>query len=1367
MKRTKIGLSLLAVILTVLSSCDNAFLPTPFIPGNEINSSRSIDAPDGLTATHGGYRSITVSWNPKSDAVLYYIYRSNSPLETFVRNGETSENKFEFKVTPGATVFYRISSVSQEGEESSISTFVKGTSLAQPVISDITEKTESGAAVTWYMENVSDDTYRNNLLYTVYCFDGPRTVAQLALDGSTLIENKANFSNLNPNTRYEYQVEAYLRSDQNAIEKSVKVDAATARRMRPGAPENLKATRGKATDKIELTFELPDNVDIALGDNQFKQHPVYFVISKRRYSAVGNNEYQKICSYFGINKEKAANELDVIDSYIPGVTVKWTDKTVTRGVEYEYQVQSYVDETQNVISSDSSKASIVGWAMGEGNLDFGKVNYKLFDGLDEYESAKLPLLFDFDPKDVTYSYTLVEKVEPIEDDHPYDPFLDGFDRNITPLTYNEIRNYTASMDLTQQSDIGTPGRGIYSYEVKINLNGETIDTVATIGKVEVSENTQPIIVEGFHVQDGYTDKFVFKWNYRGNRKYIISMSDNRTTWTDIDTVNPNPNNDSTVEDDNYSHTYSTGITPGITKYFAIRPYRDNTSNNDGSSFKAGQMVYATTASKTLGVPVVALSGDASYSNITVAWPETQKADTYRIKYWYTSEGKTTIKTAATVARNDPNLRTDVSERLNYTFSPFVNNAAETAKAGLEIQVEVEALNESLRAEVGGGEIATTSNNTVATKLVGPALLNPQASRAVSRSNIDVSWDKISGANGYYVYRRQFNMNNSAEEGTAAIVYYVPASETSSFAPTGKELALDSVTNEKIDATVVKATAGFANNRYTLTDIYLPDTDYDGGIYARHLPAYRDQQNDIAQGLSYRYYIVPVINRNNAPEPLNRIEFVYAKDSSNKNTNISAYTIQESGKTISYSGAAAFEKEGFTIGFAQNVIATKGTHSSGGNVNDRIQIKWDQYSAKLNGLGFTPSFTVYRRLSDTTTWVTVQGEINGVQFVDNPPENERGRTYEYVVGISNGNTVSQPGESRRFIDKCKSNKDDKGRAHYLGFIQGQVRMNSVSRDARMVGSEFAELVTWRSAGISPYSSTEYNWGIDGYTLFLLNRNVNNGREWIEVTDVPVSGLPNQLNQNFTVANNASNILKVLRDYRHYFKVRSYVLNNGDKVYCTDPAPNYLWTDGAENEFVKWGARQISTNEFAAITALSIGTAMNWAGSETSSVPDRNTGSGSVSFSNQVTLGYSRNIDFSNSKPYFVTIGGRLHGRCVAINQTPAKYGAYGQTLSGLSGSDQDSRLTVNGPDDVNGMYSGGVYIRGMESGAGTGPYKVTYNGQTDVAIEAKHYKENFTFQVGSNGYKRTRNFDWSPSGGIAGTSPDKWWYPLSGDKAGWD
>ena len=1329
----------------VLAACDTPYFPSPNVPGAGTDS-RTINAPDGVTATQGEKGYIELSWNEVPRADSYRVFKTESLLLPFSNCGVTGRNQFRFddNIPKGSVIYYHIVAIAPDGSMSSPSLPVEGTTLAQPYINEIIDVTEESATVAWGMKNA--EYYRNELQYIVTCFDGANEVGRIEVDGT---KDRVTFRNLAANTKYSYRVEAHLSGKPNAREDSGLVNKETLRRTKPGAPKKLRASRGTAKDKIELTFELPDKVDIVLGADEYDSKPVYFVISKRRAS--GTSGYQIVCPYFGSNAvTAAARGGKSFPDYQQGKEVTWTDDIARgdRGVEYQYQVQAYVDDGAQEKTADDSKAATneneTGWALSEGSLSVDDLEYTANEKEDEYIKARLWLKFDFADKGVTYEYALVETIEPIDDNDPNDPNGTITRTEISTFSYNAIKKYAAEKNLTQKTTEATPGRGLYSYAVGIKLDGKTIDTVETIGNVEVSELIEKILVEGFNVLDGYKDRFVFKWQYREDRKYVLYESnDGKTGWTEIHSVNDTPDNTNSAVK-NYEYTYKAGVTTGMNKYFAIRAFR----NKDGI-LKQGQMAYAPAGiSQTLGVPVLSLGTEPSYTTITAAWKPAQKADAYRIKYWYTGEGS--YASAKTV--DVTNLTTDAYGNITCPFIPFENNTVEAAKAGKEIQVAVDAVNAALSAAAGIGEIATSSQGTPAAKrLVGPAELNPSASKAVSPTQIEVSWNRIEGAAGYYVFRRQFDMNNSAEKGIKPIAYYVTVKDGAP-AVTGKSIALDNYGVEiDTDTNGVTAVPSIEGSRYTLKDIYMPDGDF-SGKYERYSPAYRDQQNDLAQGFTYRYYVAPVINSADNPD------FKYANG---------VYTIG----AVTYSGASALlERDGFAIGFGQDVKATKGTYSSSsGGANDRIRISWSA-PPRLAAIGFSPSYTVYRKAHNAPSWGAPLDTTNESYYVDNQPAS--GIVYEYLIGISG----SQPQASSRFIEQCKTLRSERNIPDHVGYMLGMVKMNNVSRDERKDGNgQFAELVTWNSSRVDNPYSTSNNWGFDGYTIFLLNRNVNNGRQWDTVMDVPVSDLADQGNQSRTVDNDA-NRLKVLRDYRHYYKVRSYVWNGDQKVYCPDPAPEYVFADGRNDDYVKWGTRQVSTEEFAAIAALSIGTAMNWAGDDNSDVPDRNwSGSHNVNIG-ESDIGYNRDINFNNSKPYFINISGHLYGYAGATAITPVEYGRHRTLTIGFPSGYKDmlSTLTITGPAELNGMFSGKITILRMGDSSGAGnAFRVTYNGASDQAPDPKHWRTCFTFGEWLKAYKRTRNFDWSPSAGITGTGNvgpnmnDKWWYPVNGSRAGWD
>jgi len=1333
----------------IFFSCQDPHLPVPNVPKNELHSGADRNVPFNLSATHGEKQRISLSWNPVSNAALYYIYSADSPLSTFTLCGETSSTSFTFKVSPGSTIYYRVSSCSYDGTESDQSNYVIGTSLAQPLISDITDISEESSSVTWYMNNVSKSTctcpsrvieegqdpvvictcqnkYYNDLIYVVYCFNGDTEFAQILLKASEISENRVVFTGLYANTIYMYQVEAYLRTDQSASEKSEKMDAATARRFRPGAPEHLTATSGASANKIALTFVLPDKVDLALGENKFDPKPLYFTISKRIYSESHSNAYQLVCSYFG-EDSKGGQSFE----YIPGAYVTWEDNIQDnqRGVTYEYLVQSYVDNTTRIISSDTSRASAIGWALSRGTVSYGKTVYVPNVEGKLYIEAKLPVIFNFDTKGVTYDFTVVAYVKPIDDillvEKPYefDPDADFVIRRGN-LSYEDAKNYILEMDLTQKSCEQSPGRGIYSVEIEVNLPGQDlITTFKAIGSVEISEDTSPIVVENFSVQDGYTNKFVLSWDNHENRRYTIEESVNGTNWTSTGiVVNPNPVDNEKVTE-NYKHEI-TGQASGITRYFRIRPA---SSVGDGK-FKDGQPVYAPEA-QTLGVPELSLVKGLSYSVINPEWTEAQKADTYRIKYRYTEDGaNAAYKIAGLVTTED--IFIDASGKFSYSFKPEGYN--DVSKAGKEIQIKVDALNRGLQSAVGGGEISTTSvEENVKTKLVGTALLNTSVTKATSSQDISVSWDGVTGAGGYYVFRRQFNLTNAAEEGSEAIVYYVPATSASSASSiniTGKNLITDH-TNSRADTTTVKVSASFANSRYTLRDMFLSDNEYSSLAYANHTQAYRNQQNDIVQGLTYRYFVVPVIVRdNNVPDPLNAIEFTYIRNGSNKNTSISSFKIRENNADIQYTGAAAIEKDGFTIGFGQNVTASKGTYSTekdsyGNNVSSGIRITWEMPSRLKEVSGFTPRYTLYGRVAGTGTWTPLLADVTTTTFSYKPPntgrDRGRGIAYEYAVSISNaGANPSSPHQSIRFIAECAKQLDDRGRQKMLGFMLDMIEVEGVSRnELRDSANNFAEEVKWFSGGVyNPYNSDNVIWGIDGYDLFVMNRNIN--ANWHRIADV--TSFPNQLNQNVRVSNVKGantlqdDLLKVIRDYKHFFKVRSYVkTEDGEKVYCPDPVWTYQYRWGSnsaahiiasdlmQNDFVKWGARQITANEFIRIGTLYMarglakinGTAWNTGYWQKSASASTGIG-GSGNLTAESNFGVTEwEFVFNEYKEdmmarcgtwmTFITINGKTRARTGATNQYPQRYREWN--------ANTPEWLDIRGPWDTPNLYTGKIRV----------------------------------------------------------------------------
>jgi hypothetical protein len=168
---------------------------------------------------------------------------------------------------------------------------------------------------------------------------------------------------------------------------------------------------------------------------------------------------------------------------------------------------------------------------------------------------------------------------------------------------------------------------------------------------------------------------------------------------------------------------------------------------------------------------------------------------------------------------------------------------------------------------------------------------------------------------------------------------------------------------------------------------------------------------------------------------------------------------------------------------------------------------------------------------------------------------------------------------------------------------------------------------------------------------MNRNIDG--DWHMIKDIPYGDIADELDQS-TMVTNSSGLLKVLRDYKHFFKIRSYVNGPDGKVYCPDPSYTYTHArndtaayninqtaDPYNTEYVMWGARQVTPTELVKIATLVIawgvdqsggGSRWNWqslVGGYTLTT-NNNGSSGTVYAKSSSGVGMWW-FDFSNYKP----------------------------------------------------------------------------------------------------------------------------------------
>jgi len=811
---------------------------------------------------------------------------------------------------------------------------------------------------------------------------------------------------------------------------------------------------------------------------------------------------------------------------------------------------------------------------------------------------------------------------------------------------------TAAVKETYQAAINTAQAvcdGLFSTaqditDAKLTLNVAT----TTFNAAKQRGNLDDIEVNDFSVQDGYADKFVITWLREPTYIYRLRMSATEIGgWSQIAQFEADEGSTKAIS------TYLvTGIGAGETRYFTMQAYQ---IGEDGLE-AGGKNVARSNEKVTMGVPVLSLVNNGpSHHTVSLSWTKANKADAYQIVYSIAGDSTSPHAKEVTIDELTP-----ITGGYTYSFRP--NGFDNPQVLGRQITIHVKALNKALRqASNCSIEDVTTTSNDVTTRLVGPAELNAAATQAATADNIKLSWDPVAGAAGYYVFRRQFNLANTAVAGAETVAYYV-AAQNDSVTVTSKNIAPG-------DTTTTKASAAVVGERLTLTDAWMTDSEYNG-TYSGYTANYKNQQNDIARGNAYRYFIVPV---------------AASTDTVQFNAGNVPYSITSGGDTIAYSAAPSFEKTGFTVGFGQNVTATKGTYVSGGNVNDGIQITWSA-PPLLASAGVTPNYTLYRRQYNGS-WETVAVLGTGTSHISTTETS--GIVYEYAVGI-NG---SRPDNLGRYsIDRAVQEVNTKGIPHAYGFIQEMVKLQGVSRgEDADANASYGERVTLYNNS-NPY----YNMGIDGYKTEVMNRNLS--ANWNELGHVGTAGSPTDATQGILHVNNASNHLKVMRDYKHYHKVRSFVWSNGEgstRIYCPDPA--YTWSNGGQNDYVKWGARQVTTDEYIKITTLFMAHGIyeifkdSWAivSANKKTITANGTGtSGTAQSDYSGITPVNWYFTFSNYREdiqartgdwvTFIALTGKLWGQASAGSAYPNRYG-------------DEVEFDIDGPLDTPYLYTGRMSV----------------------------------------------------------------------------
>lgn len=1296
--------TIVLAVATVFFGCENDLIPSPEIDkiidsgGTSINE--AVKPPAGLTASHGGYKSVTLSWNAAANAVRYNIYGAANPFETFVKVGETKDASSSILLdeVAGSVRYYYVKSIDYKGGESFASSTVKGSTMATPSITMIESSSDgTQTTVSWWMSNCDSTTYSDSVKYKVRCFleDG-KSVDETTCDGTV---SSVVFKGLSPKTKYLYDVGAYIpvnAAEENKYEWSDRIDSETARKLIPDAAKEFTATQGTLYTKVELSWLLPDFVDAKVSSSLFNRNPVYFTIERKEKDSV-SQEWTCIVPYIGscltsaekipggivfdcaslssenVNVKLEAGTLENAETsetytgYIPGTKIYYCDTSAVAGVKYEYRITSFTDDSKNAVSSENSRSVCEGWSLSTPSFETSAVYEKADDGSTLHSAVKVEYKFDFDTLglDETYGYVITSQRTPLSaDEAAGEEVFEGYWTD--EASVNSAAK-TFAFDATDEA-ANSLLEGYYkfkAYVVPAGMNSvpagedEYFARAEAFGVVTVVHDSANLpSVTGFSVEDGYSDKFKIKWDYNSNYDYVLKWIpyEGETALAEESlALSKEELNALAAKSSDRTVTYEHAALSGDRRKYMLEA---------SAGFSITKK--ADSVSETLGTAVPYCT-QYFYDKIVVSWPAVQlaksdAADFTVNAYYKDDETKTPVVDFA-----GGNGAVVFDETAGIYTCTLENPAGynDVLRSGKTILFAVTA---------ASSKTSDTTEAVFATATLGPALVNARVA-APSSEEIVLEWNAVKGAAGYIIRRALYSDGTAAAVDKADTYFYDCAKNVLT------------VGGEAVDgtrATVSKKDDGGATV-YSLCDKYAAVSDITN--------PYQNNQARIAWGLPFGYAVIPV-----AAEEDFSFTDGFVLDASSK-VDYCTKT-DEAGEVTS---TALADVKGACFGYALNLKAQKAEQ---GNIQ---RVDWELPYLSAAGIEQKVPSLYRREVLETGSFGSWERVSAAVLKADSTfatykvPETERKKVYEYAVNYNPGTSVFK----NEFVSYCENKKEERYtypdgvecESEFKGYLLYDDNY-SVAYAAETDSSKpeyYAERVT-----IDNWNKTARALGPDSYTVSILNNNL--GSEWIpvltfnaadfsattEAADIGFSLTEGNLEARLYpkaiaegTAQTTEGALKVLRDARHYYRI---TLNRGEH--------------SADVNNGVYAYRQITAEELvrAATLAMAVGmknTGAAWKvkafGGTTTSVSDGVTiaSSGGVGYGKEKYFVHT--ISFENATPLLVTQSGKSasflsitgnvtgetwkNGKAGGEKYYPAEYMNYGST-----------KVSVSSGTEFGGLYS---------------------------------------------------------------------------------
>lgn len=1196
-----------AIFAAMLSiSCKQLASFEPSVDGARVVVSKTFSAPTDLTATQGRKQKISLEWTPVSGAKYYEIHSAKSATAEFEKIYETDKNSFDDKVGAGSTRYYKVCAVKSNDTKSAFSTIVKGTSLAQPVISGGTI-TESTATIFWFMENargINEDNYEEFLKFEVFCEGGSDTLSQ-TFDAKEMSSYKCDFYNLAGSTEYTFYVVAYTTKDQQSTEQTPRVNKNTLTSYTPLAP-TFNASEGTSAEGIWLNITLPEMVKvntvtkISPDEKVDESYPLYFKVSRR---IVDTGSYDEVCSLYYNGTEFTTDPVKYQEGGAPykaGETGAWfdNDTNLRGGEKYEYKIISYSDTAgyDTVVCPDGTKNNststpddddklfkkAVGWKCARPSF---KVNspydkkYKEENG-NNVEVLSYEFGFSAEWNDLgkagEYKFAIKQNRKPLDaiDSSAGDDTWLKNEKNKSKFfdTLEEINSYKVKFG--SESGLTSDDEGLYIYTLYIvskdvgeigealGVEGKELCHTGAIDKILVTKSVN-LPEPGFTVKGGYTNKVVLTVsNLEPNVKYEVT----RTTILK-DGISSNDSEEITLLETGNDVTSTTFEYPDKVQdncryYYILKA----TDKNGEYSLSESQ------EAETLGTPNVSFNREAlSYDSITISFDGVLAAKEYVVTLGSSGDfgGGAEFKITKNGEKWVSEATADVKFAAN-KFTVTINKPEgyDNARlAGTKANVTVTAHSSNDNAPSGG----------VPVNVLGPAEVGAKVNTfaEAKEDSISVTWKAVEGAKGYLIRRVMYNdvgMMKPAEG--SGVTYYC-------------EVASEKITTDGDGTLSGRIEFSKDGEKLTLVDKYKK---------ADSNAEYEEAQAKIAWGLPFRYVVLPVLNKNN-----DNFDFKFKDDSFDFKFKDDSLAL-DSGK-VAYKNLAPTAATA-TLGYGLNLVAEKAM--SGNQQN----IKWNKPHVD-NTAATRP--IVYRRVAgESGVFTRFRDGIDEVfdenAKMDIKPTDEDTLygAFEYLVkyypkGASTDDKISPPDSLLDYIakqtaeyntpdinNKTMTEQDNKG---YLLTIENFLAEIDKAKD-------YYEKISWKSWNYNTRAV-----GPDSMMIFIQNNNISadpkpaveiveaNAEKTINYVGSDIDGAslgassirikPKSVSDNGAGTAATDGLLKVLRDYKHNYTFELRRTGGEEPIIVSNK--DY------DASYVKTAYRQITNEELvrAATLAMAIG------------------------------------------------------------------------------------------------------------------------------------------------------------------------------------